>query len=138
MNQPAAILNVAATDQLPFFVAAPGQTDGLFDAMIVFLIVVVFAVGLLYLRLQALPEHLAHGTSKVQLQLVGAGHGVALILVILSVEEGFPAPLQTVGCWLSWAWSIMMVSAAVPELRPGSFRRPAGGPICTTSRHRSW
>ena len=38
--------------------------------MIVFLIVVVFAVGLIYLRLHALPEHLAHGASKTQLQLV--------------------------------------------------------------------
>lgn len=65
------MLHPAATDHLPFFVTAPGQTDGLFNAMIVFLIVVVFAVGLIYLRLHALPEHLAHGTSKVQLQLVG-------------------------------------------------------------------
>src|SRR5688500_2105822 len=65
------MLHPAATDHLPFFVTAPGQTDGLFNAMIVFLIVVVFAVGLIYLRLHALPEHLAHGASKVQLQLVG-------------------------------------------------------------------
>jgi len=57
--------------RVPFFITAPGQTDGLFNAMVVFLIVVVFSVGLLYLRLHALPEHLAHGTSKVQLQLVG-------------------------------------------------------------------
>lgn len=65
------MLNPAATDHLPFFITAPGQTDGLFNVMIVFLVVVVFAVGLIYLRLHALPEHLAHGTSKVQLQLVG-------------------------------------------------------------------
>jgi hypothetical protein len=71
VNEHSAILNRAATDHLPFFITAPGQSDGLFNAMIVFLIVVVFAVGLIYLRLHALPEHLAHGTSKVQLQLVG-------------------------------------------------------------------
>ena len=28
-------------------------------------------MGLLYLRLHALPEHMAHGTSKVQMQIVG-------------------------------------------------------------------
>ncbi len=28
-------------------------------------------VGILYFRLHALPEHMAHGTSKVQLQIVG-------------------------------------------------------------------
>jgi hypothetical protein len=71
VNEPAAMLNPAAIDHLPFFITAPGQGDGLFNAMIVFLIVVVFSVGLVYLRLHALPEHLAHGTSKVQLQIVG-------------------------------------------------------------------
>jgi hypothetical protein len=71
MNEHPATLHPAATDHLPFFIAAPGQSDGLFNAMIVFLIVVVFAVGLIYLRIHALPEHLAHGTSKVQLQIVG-------------------------------------------------------------------
>jgi hypothetical protein len=71
VNEHSTMLNPAATDHLPFFITAPGQTDGLFNAMIVFLIVVVFAVGLLYLRLHALPEHLAHGASKVQIQIVG-------------------------------------------------------------------
>jgi hypothetical protein len=71
VNEHSAMLHPAATDHLPFFIAVPGQTDGLFNAMIVFLIVFVFAIGLLYLRLHALPEHLAHGASKIQLQLVG-------------------------------------------------------------------
>ena len=31
----------------------------------------VLMVGILYFRLHALPEHMAHGTSKVQLQIVG-------------------------------------------------------------------
>jgi hypothetical protein len=64
-------LHQAATGHLPFFITAPGEGDGLFNVMIVFLVVVVFAVGLFYLRLHALPEHLAHGTSKTQMQLVG-------------------------------------------------------------------
>ena len=71
MNEHSAMLNSAATDHLPFFITAPGQTDGLFNAMIVFIIVFVFSIGLLYLRLHALPEHMAHGTSKVQMQIVG-------------------------------------------------------------------
>jgi hypothetical protein len=99
-------LHPAATDHLPFFVTAPGQTDGLFYAMIVFLIVVVFAVGLLYLRLHALPEHLAHGTSKVQLQLVGVltllalfTHNhifwIAALLLALVQFPNFSAPLAS-------------------------------------------
>ena len=38
--------------------------------MAVFLLVVVVSVGILYLKLHALPEHMAHRTSKVQLQFV--------------------------------------------------------------------
>ena len=61
MTEHSAMLHPAATDHLPFFITTPGQSDGLFNAMVVFLIVVVFAVGLIYLRIHALPEHLAHG-----------------------------------------------------------------------------
>ena len=71
MNEHSAALHQAATGNLPFFITAPGEGDGLFNAMIVFLVVVVFSVGLLYLRLHALPERLAHGASKMQIQLVG-------------------------------------------------------------------
>ena len=106
MIEHSALLNPAATDHLPFFVTAPGQTDGLFNAMIVFLIVVVFSVGLLYLRLHALPEHLAHGTSKVQLQLVGVlallalfTHNhifwIAALLLALVQFPNFSAPLAS-------------------------------------------
>ena len=106
MNEHSAILHPAATDHLPFFITAPGQSDGLFNAMIVFLIVVVFAVGLIYLRLHALPEHLAHGASKVQLQLVGVlallalfTHNhifwIAALLVALVQFPNFSAPLAS-------------------------------------------
>jgi hypothetical protein len=106
VNEHSAILNPAATDHLPFFITAPGQSDGLFNAMIVFLIVVVFAVGLIYLRLHALPEHLAHGASKVQLQLVGVlallalfTHNhifwIAALLLALIKFPNFSAPLAS-------------------------------------------
>jgi multisubunit Na+/H+ antiporter MnhF subunit len=71
VNEHSATLHAAATGHLPFFISAPGEGDGLFNAMIVFLVLVVFSVGLLYLRLHALPERLAHGASKMQIQLVG-------------------------------------------------------------------
>ena len=106
MNEHSAMLNPAATDHLPFFIAAPGQSDGLFNAMIIFLIVVVFAVGLFYLRLHALPEHLAHGASKVQIQLVGVlallalfTHNhifwIAALLLALVQFPNFSAPLAS-------------------------------------------
>jgi hypothetical protein len=100
------MLNPAATDHLPFFITAPGQTDGLFNVMIVFLILVVFSVGIIYLRLHALPEHLAHGTSKVQIQLVGVlallalfTHNhifwIAALLIALVQFPNFSAPLAS-------------------------------------------
>ena len=106
MNEHSAMLHPAATDHLPFFITAPGQTDGLFNAMIVFLVVVVFAVGLLYLRLHALPEHLAHGASKVQLQLVGVlallalfthNHVFWIAALLLAIVQfpNFSAPLAS-------------------------------------------
>jgi hypothetical protein len=100
------MLHPAATDHLPFFITTPGQSDGLFNAMVVFLIVVVFAVGLIYLRIHALPEHLAHGTSKVQLQLVSVlallalfTHNhifwIAALLLALIQFPNFSAPLAS-------------------------------------------
>lgn len=106
MNEHSVTLHPVATDHLPFFITAPGQTDGLFYAMVVFLIVAVFSVGLVYLRLHALPEHLAHGTSKVQLQLVGVlallalfTHNhifwIAALLIALVQFPNFSAPLAS-------------------------------------------
>ncbi|MCA1371465.1 hypothetical protein I6F15_29640 [Bradyrhizobium sp. BRP14] len=71
-------LHPAAVDHLPPFITAPGQTDILFNVMIVFVLLMIFLVGILYLRLHALPEHMAHGASKVQLQIVGVMALIAL------------------------------------------------------------
>jgi hypothetical protein len=40
------------------------------NVMIVFLALMVFLIGILYLRLHALPEHMAHRTQKVQYEIV--------------------------------------------------------------------
>ena len=63
-------MNPPAPHHLPSFITAPGESDWLMTVMAVFLIVVVVSVGLIYLRLHALPEHMAHRTSKVQMQFV--------------------------------------------------------------------
>jgi hypothetical protein len=62
--------NAAAALHLPFFITPPGQTDSLMVAMGVFLIVSLVMVGVFYLKLHALPEHLAHKGQKVQFQIV--------------------------------------------------------------------
>ena len=59
-----------AGHHLPMFITAPGETDVLFNVMIGVVIVAVLAIGVLYFRLHALPEHLAHRTTKVQYEIV--------------------------------------------------------------------
>jgi hypothetical protein len=127
------MLHPAATGHLPFFITAPGEGDGLFNVMIVFLIVFVFAVGLLYLRLHALPEHMAHGTSKVQMQIVGVLALLALfthnhifwigaLLIALVEFPNFSAPLA------SMAQSLEKLAGSAPpqEAAVGSSPAEAG------------
>jgi hypothetical protein len=63
-------INPAAPQHLPWFITAPGESDGLFTAMIIFLIVVLLLIGVLYFKLHALPEHIAHGRNKAQMEIV--------------------------------------------------------------------
>jgi hypothetical protein len=63
-------INPAAPRHVPWFITAPGQSDGLFTAMIIFLIVVLLLIGVLYFKLHALPEHIAHGATKGKMDFV--------------------------------------------------------------------
>lgn len=78
-------LNPAAPAHLPVFVTAPGQSDWLMTVMLVFLLAAVVSVGLLYLKLHALPEHMAHRTNKAQLQFVA----VLALLALLTHNHVF-------------------------------------------------
>jgi hypothetical protein len=63
-------IHPAASHHLPFFITAPGETDVLLNAMIGFLVLSVFLVGVLYLRLHHLPDHIAHKGQKIQYEIV--------------------------------------------------------------------
>lgn len=63
-------IHPAAIKYLPAFITGPGQTDYLFIAVIIFLIVIVLVIGNLYFQLHAVPERMAHRTSKVQMEIV--------------------------------------------------------------------
>jgi len=104
-HQPA--LNPAAPDHLPPFVTLPGQSDWLMTVMFVFLIVAIVSVGLVYLRLHALPEHMAHRTNKVQLQFVAVlallalfTHNhifwIAALLLALVELPNFSTPMNSI------------------------------------------
>jgi hypothetical protein len=72
-------INPLAPHHLPVFVSLPGGSDWLMTTMGVFLLVVFLSIGLVYLKLHALPEHMAHRTNKVQLQFVAVLALLALL-----------------------------------------------------------
>lgn len=69
----------AVVAHLPAFATAPGQTDVLSIAVSIFLVVMLLALGNLYLRLHALPERMAHRMNRVQLEIIAV---LALISLV--------------------------------------------------------
>lgn len=63
-------LNPAATHHLPIFITAPGETDVLMVVVAIILCLSVFGLGILFLRLHALPEQIAHKGHKIQFEIV--------------------------------------------------------------------
>lgn len=59
-----------APHSLPAFISPPDGTDYLLMGMAIFLIAFVLAIGLIYLRLHALPDNIAHKSQKVQFEIV--------------------------------------------------------------------
>lgn len=62
--------NPLATEHVPFFITAPGDTDVLFNITLVFIVVLVVLTGVTLLRIHMLPDHIAHKSQKVQLDVV--------------------------------------------------------------------
>lgn len=58
-----------AIEHIPAFITSPGQSDWLFNAVLIFLLVAILLIGTFYFRLHALPEQMAHG-KKLQMEIV--------------------------------------------------------------------
>ena len=65
-----AALHPKAIEHLPMFITAPGDTDVLMVVMAWTLVFCVVAFGVLFFRLHSLPEHIAHRSHKVQMEIV--------------------------------------------------------------------
>lgn len=90
-------MHPAAPHHLPAFITAPGETDPFLVGSAIGLVVIIFALGSLYFRLHALPEHLAHGNaSKLQFEVIGA-----LALLALFTHN-------------NWFWVAALLLALVP------------------------
>ena len=78
-------LHPAATHHLPVFVTAPGETDVLFVAMAIFVLLAVIGIGIFYFKLHALPEQMAHRGQKVQFEIVA----VLALLALFTHNHAF-------------------------------------------------
>lgn len=74
----ASSIHPAAPHALPGFITAPGETDTFLVVMAIFLVLAVLAVGVLFLRLHTLPERMAHGSQKLQFEIVAVLGLIAL------------------------------------------------------------
>src|SRR5687767_5661278 len=63
-------IHPAASDHLPSFITAPGETDVLMVVMSVFLVLALLGFGSLFFRLHTLPERIAHKSHKLQFEIV--------------------------------------------------------------------
>jgi hypothetical protein len=59
-----------APHHLPKYIASSADSDPLFTAVVVLLIVILLAVGNAYLKLHAMPERMAHKQNNTQLQVI--------------------------------------------------------------------
>lgn len=74
-----------APHHMPFYITDPGQTDGLFIAMGMFVLLAIMGIGIVYFKLHALPEHMAHRGQKVQFEIVA----VLALLALFTHNHAF-------------------------------------------------
>ena len=90
-----------AVDHLPVFVTAPGETDVLFILMAVLVLAAVIGLGVIYLRLHALPEQVAHRGQKVQFEIVA----VLALLALFTHNHIF------------WIAGLLLALAPLPDIK---------------------
>jgi hypothetical protein len=63
-------IHPTASHHLPAFITSPGATDVLMVVTGIILLLAVMMFGILFLRLHALPEQIAHKSHKIQFEIV--------------------------------------------------------------------
>jgi hypothetical protein len=71
-------IHPAASQHMPSFITAPGETDVLMVVMGIFLALAVLGFGIVFLRLHTLPERMAHKSQKIQFEIVAVLGLIAL------------------------------------------------------------
>ena len=95
----AELLHPEALEHAPYFIAGPDQTDQMFVVMTLAVIGVVIMVGIIYFRMHALPERMAHGANSSQFQLVG----VMALLALFTHNNIF------------WVLALLLAAFKIPD-----------------------
>lgn len=133
-----ASLNPAAPHHLPGFITAPGETDTWLVIMAIFLIAVVFGVGVLFLRLHTLPERMAHGRQKLQFEIVAVLGLLALFTHIhLFWVAGLILALIDLPDWSTPLRRIAGSTEKLAGLSPGEGDTKADKPAAASGHHGS-
>ena len=85
---------------LPFFVTGPGEVDLLMILIAIAMVCIVIGLGALYFWIQAWPDRLAVGASKVQLQMVG----ILGLISLLTLNNAF------------WIAGLMLATIRFPDI----------------------
>lgn len=111
-TETAALLHPEAVQHLPPFVTLPGQTDWFLVAMGIFLVLVVIGIGVFYLKLHHLPDHLAHKGQKVQYEIVA----VLCLIALFTHNHAF------------WIVALLLAMVPIPDFTTplGSMARSLG------------
>jgi hypothetical protein len=102
-------LNPAATQHLPSFITAPGETDVFMVVLSVILVLSVLMFGSLFFRLHTLPERMAHRGHKIQFEIVAV---LGLLALFTHIH-------------LFWVAGLMLALIDIPDFS-GSLSRIAG------------
>jgi multisubunit Na+/H+ antiporter MnhF subunit len=102
-------LHPVASHHLPSFITPPGETDILMVITAIILAGSVLMFGIVFFRLHSLPERMAHGSHKLQLEIVA----VLCLLALLTHIHAF------------WVAALLLALIDLPDF-PGWLGRIAG------------
>lgn len=125
----------AASDHLPWFITAPGESDTLFLITTILVIVTVFGLGVLFFRLHSLPERMGH--KKLQFEIVAVlgllslfthvhAFWVAGLLLALIDLPDFQTPLRRMAASLEKLSGTESPAEITPEAKPQQLQSESG------------
>lgn len=92
-------LHPMAPEHMPYFIPTVDGQDGMMTTAIFFIVIGAMLGGTFYLHLHSIPERLAHGTNRTQLQLVAI-----LALIALFTHQT-----------IFWIAALLLAAAQFPD-----------------------